>query len=264
MTSEVKKASRRDQNVHCPSGDAWEQIIRDLKLGHKEASTLKEVVERAVIQIQAHQGKHFSPDERKDLITRMRGLEKVLGKLLSEIDRSHHLMLDYLPYDFLTQLGTSSSTSFVKEVLGDKSISPRLDLDIQLQAQDPKSINLAKVEEFSKPILEAIGLKSGPDLFRAYIRDLHESLRLWRIANGKQSSGRPSLFYRQYLILMLVAYAPDIIGKSAPKSPNGRFADLCVCVLPACGLSAKGVPKSIPGVIGMLWPEEEQAKEKNS
>ena len=262
MTSEVKKASRRDQNVHCPKGEAWDEIIRDLKLGHKEASALKDVVERAVTQIQAHQGKHFSPDERKDLITRMRGLEKVLGKLLSEIDRSHHLMLRYLPYDFLTKLGTRSSTSFVKDVLGDTSISPRLDLDIQLQARDPKSINLANVEEFSKPILEAIGLKSGPDLFRAYIRDLHESLRLWRIANGKQSSGRPSLFYRQYLILMLAARSPDIIGKPAPKAPNGSFVDLCVRILPECGLSAKGVATSIPGVIGMLWPEEDRAKEK--
>ena len=264
MTSKVKKASRRDQNVHCPPGEAWEQIIRDLKLGHQEASALKDVVERAVTQIQAHQGKHFSLHERRDLITRMRGLEKVLGKLLFEIDRSHHLMLDYLPYDFLTKLGARSSTSFVKEVLGDKSISPRLDLDIQFEIQEGKSVNLAKIEAFSRPLLEAIGLKSGPDLFQTYIRDLHESLRLWRIANGKQSSGRPSLFYRQYLILMLAARAPDIIGKPAPKSPNGGFADLCVSVLGACGLSTKGVAKSIPGVIGILSPEVDHEQKVTS
>jgi hypothetical protein len=125
-------------------------------------------------------------------------------------------------------------------------------------------VNLAKIEAFSRPLLEAIGLKSGPDLFQTYIRDLHESLRLWRIANGKQSSGRPSLFYRQYLILMLAARAPDIIGKPAPKSPNGSFVDLCIRILPECGLSAKGAAKSIPGVIGMLWPEEDRAKEKIS
>ena len=252
MTNEVKKASRRDQSVHCPSSDDWEQIIHDMKLGAKEASVLKDVVERAVAQIQAHQKKHFSPDQRKALIDRMRNLEKVLGKLKYEIERSHHLMLDYLPDDFRVKLGASSSTSFVKEVLGDKSISPRLDLDIQLEIQEEKSINLVKVEEFSKPILEAIGLKSGPDLFRAYIRDLHQSLQLWRIANGKQSSGRPSHSYRKYLILMLAVRAPEIIGKSAPKAPNGIFVDLCVRVLPKCGLPAKGVAKSIPGVIEIL------------
>ena len=264
MTNEEKKASRRDQSVHCPSGDDWERIIHDLKLGAKEASVLKYVVERAVAQIQAHQEKHFSPDERKSLINKMHTLEKVLDKLLYEIDRSHRVMLDYLPNDFLTKLGARSSTSFVKEVLGDNSISPRLDLDILLQAQEPGSVNLAKVEEFSKPILEAIGLKSGPDLFRAYIRDLHESLRLWRIVNGKQSSGRPSLFYRQYLILMLAARAPDIIGKPAPKSSNGIFADLCVSVLGACGLSTKGVAKSIPGVIGILSPEVDHEQKVTS
>ena len=264
MTSEVKKAGRRDQSVHCPSAEALEQMIRDFKLGPREATALKEAIEKAVTHIQAHQEKHLSPDERKALIVRMRNLEKVLGKLLYEIDRSHHLMVGYLPSDFLMKLGTRSSTAFVKEVLGDKSISPRLDLNIQLEIQEEKSINLAKVEEFSRPLLEAIGLKSGPDLFRAYIRDLHQSLQLWRITNGKQSSGRPSHSYRKYLILMLAVKAPEIIGKPAPKSPNGVFVDLCVRLLPECGLPAKGVAKSIPGVIGMLWPEEEQAKEKNS
>ena len=255
MTSEAKKMSRQDQSVHCPSAEAWERIVCDLKLGDKEASALKEAIEKAVAHIQAHQEKHLSPDERKALIGRMRNLEKVLENLLYEIDRSHHMMLDYLPSDFLMKLGARSSTAFVKDVLGDKSISPRLDIDIQLEIQERKSIDLAKVEEFSRPLLEAIGLKSGPDLFRAYIRDLHQSLRLWRIANAKQSSGRPSHSYRKYLILMLAVRAPEIIGKPAPKAPNGVFVDLCVRVLPECGFPAKGVAKSIPGVIGMLSPE---------
>ena len=264
MVSKVKKMNRQDQSVCCPSGEIWDEIVHDLKLGAREASVLKETIEQAVAQIQAHQKKHFSPDERKDLIGRMRNLEKVLGNLLYEIDRSHQMMLDYLPGDFLMKLGARSSTAFVKDVLGDKSISPRLDLDIQLEIQERKSINLAKVEEFSRPLLEAVGLKSGPDLFRAYIRDLHESLRMWRIANGQQSSGRPSLSYRKYAILMLAVRAPEIIGKPAPKASNGVFVDLCVRVLPECGIPAKGVAKSIPGVIGMLWPEAEQAKEKTS
>ena len=264
MTSEVKKTSRRDQSVHCPSGDNWEGIIHDLKLGAKEAAVLKDVVERAVAQIQTHQEKHFSPDERKDLINKMRTLEKVLDNLRYEIDRSHRMMLDYLPNDFLMKLGARSSTFFVKEVLGDNSISPRLDLDIQLQAQEPESVNLAKVEEFSKPILEAIGLKSGPDLFLAYIRDLHQSLKFWRELNGRQSSGRPSLSYRKYLILMLAVRAPDVIGKPAPKTPNGIFAHLCVSVLDACGLSTKGVAKSIPGVIGILSPEVDHKQKVTS
>ena len=105
MTGEGKKKSRRDQNVHCPSGEAWEQIIGDLKLGTTEASVLKDVVERAVAQILAHQEKHFSPEERKSLINKMRTLEKVLDKLLYEINRSHRAMLDYLPNDFLMKLG---------------------------------------------------------------------------------------------------------------------------------------------------------------
>lgn len=255
MTSEVKKTRSPDQNVHRLSEEAFEQIIRELKLGQREASALKEAIEKGVAHIQEHQEKRLSPDERKALIVRMRNLEKALSNLLYEIDRSQHIMRDYLPSDFLMKLGARSSTAFVKEVLGDKTISPRLDLDIQLEIQEEKSINLAKVEEFSRPLLEAIGLKSGPDLFRAYIRDLHESLRLWRIANGKQSSGRPSHSYRKYLILMLAVRAPEIIGKPAPKAPNGVFVDLCVRVLPECGLPAKGVAKSIPGVIGMLTPE---------
>lgn len=264
MANRPKKKRSPNQNVHRPSEEALKQIIHDFKLGPRGASALKEAIEKAVSHIQAHQRQHLSPDERKALIVRMRNLEQVLGNLLYEIDRSHHMMLDYLPSDFLMKLGARSSTAFVKEVLGDKSISPRLDLDIQLEAQEGKSVNLAKVEELARPLLEAIGLKSGPALFRAYIRDLHESLRVWRIANGKQSSGRPNLSYRKYVILNLAVRAPEIIGKPAPKSPTGVFVDLCVRVLPECGLTARGVDKSIPGVIGMLRPEEGRAREKTS
>ncbi len=70
---------------------------------------LQQVIERAVNQIQAHQEKLFSPDQRKDLIKKIDTLEKVLNKLLYEIDRSHRGMLDYLFNDFLTKLGTRSS-----------------------------------------------------------------------------------------------------------------------------------------------------------
>jgi hypothetical protein len=57
---------------------------------------------------------------------------------------------------------------------------------------------------------------------------------------------------RKYFIQQLARAAPRIIGKRAAVSPTGRFVDLCSAVLPACGLSAKGVAKAIPEIVKQL------------
>jgi hypothetical protein len=44
--------------------------------------------------------------------------------------------------------------------------------------------------------------------------------------------------------------SPEIIGESATTTAKGKFAELCIAVLPACGFSSEGIEKAIEAALG--------------
>jgi len=243
-----------DFDIHPPADADLREIARDLKLTPAQSGALREAVAIAFSHINLHKGKTHSPQKRKDLIARMRNLEKVLTKLEYEVARSQRYMTDYLPFEVLEMIGERSSTAFVKEALGEKAISPALARQISLEVLEKGQISLDDIDSRMQPFLQTIGLKSGPELFERYIKDLLAGLKTWRSLNAAGSARRPALLYRQHLIRVLIAHSEDILGKRAAKSPNGRFVTLCEQVLRSCGVGGGKVGASIPKLVEEFYP----------
>jgi len=259
-----KNDVQADYDIRPPSEEALKEIVLDLKLTEQQALALNRAIEHAFSQINLHQGRNHSPEKRKDLIIRMRNLEKALTKLEYEIARSQKYMNDYLPFDALEMIGTRSSLAFIREVLGDNAISPSLEFQMNIEFAEKGFFGDYKIDSISRPILQAIGLKHGSELFERYISDLLGSLKTWRRLNGAGSARRPALIYRQHLIRILIISAQEILGKPAAKSPNGKFVVLCERVVEACGLQGSTIGPSIPKLVEELYPTAKNAgiKEK--
>lgn len=248
-----KNAAQADYEIKRATDAAIRAIAQDMHLTVEQTAALYHAVSHTFSQIDIYKKKNHSPQKRKDLISRMRNLEKVLAKLDYEITRSQIYMGDYLPLDALEMIGTRSSPSFVKEVLGEKSISSSIDRQIASEFTEKGKVDLVKIDSFLRPILQVVGLKHGPELFAHYIKDLLNVLVSWRLLNADGSKKRPTLIYRQHLVRILILYSEQILGTRAAKSPNGKFVVLCEKVLTACGLQGSTIGPSIPSLVEELY-----------
>lgn len=260
--STKKNAAQTDYEIKCPAEAEIGSIAQDLRLTGEQTAALQNAVKNTFSQIDLYKQKNHSPQKRKDLISRMRSLEKVLTKLDYEITRSKIYMGDYMPFDALEMIGTRSSPSFVKQVLGEKSISSSIDRQIAAEFTEKGKVDLVKIDSFLRPILQAVGLKHGPELFARYIKDQLSVLVSWRLLNADGSKKRPALIYRQHLVRTLILYSEKILGKRAAKSPNGKFVVLCEKVLTACGLQGSAIGPSIPNLVEELYPIAGASKAK--
>jgi hypothetical protein len=82
-----------------------------------------------------------------------------------------------------------------------------------------------------------------------FFESIYAPLKQWVELDKLNEGGRPPDMARRYLIWRLADAAPDIIGKPAAVSTSGAFVELCSQVLPACGLSAKGVAKAVLRIV---------------
>lgn len=257
-----KNSVQADYEIKQPTEAAIGAIASDMKLTSQQIVALRTAIDYAFSQIDRYKQKNHSPQKRKDLISRMCNLEKVLTKLDYEITRSQSYMSEYLPFDVLEMIGTRSSPAFVKEILGDKSISSSIDRQIALEFTETGKVDLAKIDSFLRPILQAVGLKHGPKLFARYIQDQLIALVTWRLLNSDGSKQRPTLIYRQHLVRVLILHSEQILGKRAAKSPNGKFVVLCEEVLTACGLQGSTIGPSIPKLVEGIYPSDPARKAK--
>jgi len=132
---------------------------------------------------------------------------------------------------------------------------------IERTLAEGQQITMAALDEFSRPRREALGLKHGHLMLKHFIDAIHAPLQKWVALDRLNKGGRPPQAARAYLIYRLAEAAPGIIGKSATIASTGPFVTLCSLVLPACGLSAKGVAKAIPPIVRQV--RADQAKHRS-
>ncbi len=255
MSEQLKKSPKKERKVCYPKEAEFNAIVSRFGLAPEQARALNRTIAKAITSIQAYDSQNYSPEDRKHLIGRIKTMERLLGNLLDEIERSSSDMLKYFPINLLEMIGLRSSTSFIRETLGASPFEEDAGLNIKFLADRNNRIGLEEIEMLSAPVHEAAGLTGGPKLMHAYIRDIHAALVMWLAANKNAGNGRRPFIYRQYIVLCLAEHAIEITGKEAPKTSTGRFVDLCLAVLSACGLSAEGAEKSIPGIVTKLRPQ---------
>jgi hypothetical protein len=94
-----------------------------------------------------------------------------------------------------------------------------------------------------------LGYQHGGEILKHLIDVVHADLKSWVERDRLNKGGRPASIFRQYIIQRLAERAPLIIGKRATTTAKGRFAELCLAVLPACGFHSEGMEKAIEAVL---------------
>lgn len=239
-----------------PSSGDWTEIAGELKLGVEQADALKIAVKRTIEDIQSYYDLKSRRPGRADLVARVKRLEKALGRLAYECDRSAEVLEFVLPFDLSQYLGQSLTFSAMSEAVG-RDVFPR-NFDVQTRSRRTENEpgSLASLEQRTRPLRQAVGLKHGHLILQHLVRELHAPLQNWVEIDRLNKGGRPGDAVRTCLIYRLAEAAPSIIGKPASIAPTGSFADLCSIVLTRCGLSEKGIDKAIPAVVRRIRAEQ--------
>jgi len=85
-----------------------------------------------------------------------------------------------------------------------------------------------------------------------FIDQVYMPLEKWVALDKLNKGGRPPKLYRQFMIQKLAERSSWIVGRQATTTPKGKFAELCIAVLPACGFDSEGIEKAIEGVLGKM------------
>jgi hypothetical protein len=240
------------QELKFPAPDVWADLVHDLGLNVLQERELRLAVQHVVLDIENYNLRKSKKPTRDTLVTRLKLMEKALSDLQYEIDRSIHLMNDFLPHETLGRIGKSFTFSEIGQALGEDVFPHDLDRWIADIIAAGKPITIAAIEEKSLPRRDVLGIKHGHAILKHFIESINAPLKKWVEEDKLNKGGRPADVARIYLIRTLAQEAPNIIGRRATISTTGKFADLCSLVLPACGVSAKGIEKAIPPIVRKL------------
>ena len=174
-------------------------------------------------------------------------------------------MEHFLPHDTLAYIGRSLTFSGMSEALAKDVFPKNFQFQIERMAPEGTSITLPLIEDRSRPMREALGLKHGHLLLAHFVDQVYAPLKKWVELDRLNKGGRPPQIARRIFIRELARAAPNIVGRKATIATTGRFVNLCSAVLLACGLPAEGVEKAIPGIVKQVRSEKpKRAKVKRS
>jgi hypothetical protein len=162
----------------------------------------------------------------------------------------------FLPSDTLGFIGESLTFLAMSEALGRDVFPKNYDFRIEFKRSQGKRITLASVEQDTRPMREALGLKHGHLILRYFIERIHRPLERWIELDRLNEGGRPPDAVRRHLIYRLAEAAPAILGKAAAVSTTGKFVDLCSAVLVACGLPESGIAEAVPPEVRRLRADQ--------
>jgi hypothetical protein len=251
-----KVARREDVRIAFPKLDVWKDIVRDRKLKVAQAKKLEIAVKEALDDIDRYHAKLQSRPSRDVLVKHLKRFEKVLKRLQNECQRSAKLMEFFLPFDTLGFIGQSLTFLAMSEALGRNVLPKNYDFQLEFKQSRGKRITLASVEQDTRPMREALGLKHGHLILTYLVKRIHGPLERWIELDRLNEGGRKPDAVRRHLIYRLAEASPGILGKAAAISTTGKFVDLCSAVLVACGLPESGIAKAVPTVVKRLRADQ--------
>jgi hypothetical protein len=231
-----------------PAPDDWKNIVHDLKLTKAQENDLEITIRHVLADIEKYQAR----PSRNNLVPALKRLEKALGPVQDEMARSKDLMRYFLPSNTLEFIGESFTFTAIGQAVAEEVFPIHLDHEIQDMIEKNNSITMAGLEKYSRGDRVALGYKHGADILKYFLDVIHADLKSWVELDKRNPGGRPADIYRQYIIQRLAARSTWIIGKEAATTAGGKFENLCVAVLPACGFTSTGIEKAIAAVLGKM------------
>jgi len=248
--------AKQGAGVTFPEPESWANIVHDCKLTDAQANTLESTLKEALDAIERYYSELQNQPSRDVLVKHLKRFEKALKRLKDECQRSAKLMESFLPSDTLDFIGESLTFSAMSEALGRDVFPKGYDFKIEFKQSQGKRITVASVEQDTRPMREALGLKHGHLILTYLIEEVHSPLERWIAVDRLNKGGRKPDAVRTYLIYRLAEASPDILGKAAAVSTTGKFVDLCSAVLVACGLPESGIAKAVPTVVKRLRADQ--------
>jgi hypothetical protein len=270
-------------NFAFPAPDDWKNIAHDLKLTKIQENELEITIRHVIANIVRYQAAERKALPRDTLVAALKRLEKALGRVQYEMERGRDLTNHFLPSNTLEFIGKSFTFTAIGQAVG-KDVFP-IDADYTIQSmyennegsspgserrsslvrkrrvkQAPtfggleaielrRGISLKGLENRFCNDRVALGYKNGGKILKHFIDFIHADLKSWVEADRRNEGGRPANIFRKYIIQRLAKRSPFIIGKRATTTSGGRFSELCIGVLPACGFSSRGIEKAIAAVL---------------
>lgn len=235
-------------NLTFPTPDDWKNIVHDAELTKVQENELAITIRRVLADIERYQAR----PPRNKLVPALKRLEKALGRIQYEMERSKDLMRYFLSNSSLQFIGESFTFTTLGQAIG-KAVFP-IDQDYVIQSMIEKNnfITMADLENQFRNDRKHLGLQHGGEVLKHFIGVIHADIKTWVELDRQNEGGRPADICRQYIIRRLAERSFFIIGKRATTTHGGAFTRLCTAVLPACGFRSKGIEKTIEAVLGKM------------
>jgi hypothetical protein len=233
-----------------PKADDWKSIVRDLKLTRAQEKELEITIRHVLADIDSYRAVESKKPPRDILVAALKRLEKALGRVQSEMARSEDLMNHYLSSNTLEFIGKSFTFTAMKMAVTNGVFTIRLDNDLTQMIEESRSITVTDLEECCCNERIALAYRHGGEILKNFIDVIYTELNSWVEMDKKNKGGRPANNFRRHIIQRLAQRSSLIVGKRATTTAKGRFVELCIAVLPACGFRSKGIEKAIEAVLG--------------
>jgi hypothetical protein len=256
-TSPPSGAQRRELSF--PPPEECGNIVRDFKLTPAQAGTLEITLEEAIDGLSRYQK---SQPNRRLLVDRLKRFEKAIAHLHDECRHSADLMQFFLPHNTQAYIGQSMTFSTMSEAVG-RDVFPRnFDFQIKFKLSQNERITLPSLEQHTRPMRQALGLKHGHLILAHFIERIHAPLARWIELNRLNKGGRYADVVRRYLIYQLAEAAPQIIGKPAAVAVTGTSIFALRCCKPvACRKAAS--PRPFPPVVRKLRADQIKSRRRS-
>jgi hypothetical protein len=270
-----------------PKSDDWKNIVHHLKLTTTQARELEITIRHVLADIDSYRLAKSKAPPRKVLVAALRRMEKALAVVQAEMERSEHLMKHYLPSNTLEFIGKSFTFTAIQQAVTKGVSAPIFEHGIHGTIgkngptrgsgsfpaasipATPHASNERRSRRSRRPLwtgsttmedLEAyycnervvLGYKHGGEILKHFIDVIQADLKSWVELDRRNKGGHPANIFRRYIVQRLAERAPLIVGKRATTTAKGKFAELCIAVLPACGFGSKGIEKAIEAVLAKM------------
>lgn len=267
-----------------PKSDDWKNVVHHLKLTRTQKRELEITIRRILADIESFRLAKSKETPRDVLVAALKRMEKALAVVQAEMERSEHLMKQYLPSSTLEFIGKSFTFTAIRQAVTKGVSAPIFEHDlaetignddltpdsgsfsaapiparshVSNEARSRRSRTPLRTHSVTMEDLEAyycnervvLGYQYGAEILKHFVDVVHADLKSWVDQDRHNKGGRPGNILRQYAIRRLAERAPLIIGKRATTTAKGKFSELCVTVLPVCGLRSEGLEKAIEAVL---------------
>lgn len=219
------------KNFTLPSPIQLAEIRRELKLAAAQAHELELVIRHAHQDLEGYYGSRIGRAPRKVRMNRLKAVDQAIGRLSSLLEKKLELINEDLPFDAREAIAWGSSSQLILEVTGEE-VSRR-------------GIRIAHKEQ-------SIGLHHGARLLAAHLRLIRDPISKCLSEKSADHGGMEPNYVQVVLIRSLADAAPEIIGRRATATANGKFEKLVGAVFGALGVETPDLRKAIERTLYLM------------